>query len=112
MSNVAVAEVKNPSNSAASQPAPMEVLIVGKVARVRRYEGTFYTVIVCPAVDLYSRPQTVEIRSKARFSDPDDTVKVTARLGGFEGRQYRVTDKDTGESRMLVPVNQTLDLVE
>ena len=109
MSNVAVSEVKNPS---ASQPAPMEVLIVGKVTRVRRYEGTFYTVIVCPAVDLYSRPQIVEIRSKSRFSDPDDTVRVTARLGGFEGRQYRVTDKDTGESRTLVPVNQTLDLVE
>lgn len=90
----------------------MVVQIEGKVTRVRRYEGTFYTVIVCPAVDLYSRPQTVEVRSKARFADPEETVKVKARLGGFEGRAYRVTDKDTGESRNLVPVNQTLDLVE
>lgn len=107
---MSTAEAIKPISSSSLQS--MVVPIEGKVTRVRRYEGTFYTVIVCPAVDLYSRPQTVEVRSKARFADPEETVKVKARLGGFEGRAYRVTDKDTGETRNLVPVNHTLDLVE
>lgn len=90
---------------------PLQVFIAGKVTRVRRHEKFFYTTIICPAKDEYSRPSVVEIRSKARFAEIDETTKVTAELGGYEGKSYQVTDRETGERKNLVPVNLFLDLV-
>jgi len=91
---------------------PLEVLVIGKCLRVRRHEQFTYTAIICPAKDEYSRPQVIEIRSKARFADREEPVKATATLGGYEGKAYAVVDKETGERRQLVPVNLFLDLVE
>jgi RNase P subunit RPR2 len=91
---------------------PLSVLIVGKVIRVRRHEAFTYTTIICPAKDEYSRPPTVEVRSKARFAERDETTRVTCELGGWEGKSYQVSDKESGERKTLVPVNLFLDLVE
>jgi hypothetical protein len=91
---------------------PLQVAVVGKVVRVRRYEKFFYTTVICPAVDVYSRPSVVEIRSKARFADADEETRCTATLGGYEGKPYAVTDRETGERRSLVPVHLFLDAVE
>lgn len=95
-----------------SKVVPLEVTVVGKCLRVRRHEQFTYTTIICPAKDEYSRPQVVEIRSKARFADRDEPVTARALLGGYEGKAYAVVDKETGERRQLVPVNLYLDLVE
>lgn len=89
----------------------LQVLVAGKVTRVRRHEKFFYTTVICPAKDEYSRPSVVEIRSKARFADVEETTKVTAELGGYEGKAYQVTDRETGERKSLVPVNLFLDLL-
>jgi hypothetical protein len=91
---------------------PLLVSVAGKVTRVRRYEKHFYTTVICPAKDEYSKPSVVEIRSKARFSDTDEKVSVQAELGGYEGKAYQVTDRETGERKSLTPVNLFLDLVE
>lgn len=90
----------------------LHVRIVGKVTRVRRHEKFFYTTIICPAVDEYSRPSVVEVRSKARFADVDEVTRCEAVLGGYEGKSYAVVDKETGERKTLVPVNLFLDAVE
>ena len=90
----------------------LHVVVKGKVLRVRRYEKHIYTTIVCPAVDQYSRPSVVEIRSKARFAEGDDETAVTAVLGGYEGKSYRVTNRETGEATSLTPVHMFLDAVE
>lgn len=95
-----------------SKVVPLEVTVVGKCLRVRRHEQFTYTTIICPAKDEYSRPQVVEIRSKARFADREEPVTARAMLGGYEGKAYAVLDKETGERRQLVPVNLYLDLVE
>jgi hypothetical protein len=91
---------------------PLAVLIVGKVTRVRRYEKSVYTTIICPAKDEYSRPSVVEIRSKARFAEKDETTRVNCELGGWEGKSYTITDKESGERLALIPVTLFLDLVE
>lgn len=96
----------------ASKQKARQVLIEGKVLAVRRHEQFFYTRIICPAADAYSRPQIVEIRSSKRFSDRDEETAVTAMLGGYEGKAYTVTDRETGERRSLTPVNLHLDLIE
>lgn len=91
---------------------PLETTIIGKCLRVRRHEQFTYTTIICPAKDEYSRPQVVEVRSKARFADREEPVTCRALLGGYEGKAYAVVDKETGERRQLIPVNLHLDLVE
>ncbi len=106
MSDLAAVQAKAPMKL-----KPREVSIMGKVVRVRRYEQFFYTAVICPAVDVYNKPQIVEIRSKSRFADSDEEITVTAVLGGYEGKPYQVTDRE-GERRKLVPVHHFLDLVE
>jgi hypothetical protein len=91
---------------------PLQVTIVGKVTRVRRHESFTYTTIICPAKDEYSRPSVVEVRSKARFSEKDETTRCVCELGGWEGKSYQILDKESGEKKTLVPVNLFLDLVE
>ena len=90
-----------------------QVLVKGRVEAVRRFDGTRYTRMVMAAPDAYSRPQVVEVRSKGKVADAvGEEVSVICRLGGFTRKPFRVTDKDTGETSMVTPVDMTLDLVE
>ena len=91
---------------------PMQVLVRGRLEKARLYEGKRYSQIITPAPDAYSRPQIVEVRSKARLGDIGDEVSVACTLGGFSRKPYRVTDKQTGEVVTVTPVDHTLDAVE
>ena len=95
----------------ASKPNPLQVRIVGKITRVRRYEQHVYTTVICPAKDAFSRPSVVEVRSKSRWAENEEMIDVVGELGGYEGKSYQVTDRETGERKTLVPVNLFLDLV-
>jgi hypothetical protein len=90
----------------------MQVLVRGRIDASRRYEQLRYTRIVTPAPDPYSRPQTVEIRSKSQLGQKGDEVQVLAQLGGFTRKAFRSTDKETGEQSMVIPVDMTLDAIE
>ena len=91
---------------------PGQVWIVGRCLRVRRHETHVYTVVICPAVDAYSKPQVVEFRSKARFAEKEEDCSVIGAVGGYEGKSYTITDRETGERKTLQPVNMFMDLVE
>jgi hypothetical protein len=95
-----------------SAAKPMQCLIKGKIDARRRYESTFFTRVLTPAPDAYSRPQTVEIRSKAKLGETGEEITAVCVLGGYTRKPYRVTDKDSGETTMVTPVDLTLDLVE
>lgn len=95
-----------------SKVMPMQVLIKGKVEAVRRFDGKRYTRIIIPAADAYSRPQVVEVRSVSKLADVGEETEVACRLGGYTRKPYRVTDKDTGETSMVTPVDMTLDAAE
>lgn len=90
----------------------MQVLIRGRIDAVRRHDKTTYTRIVTPAPDPYSRPQTVEVRSRQRLGQTGDEITVLAQLGGYTRKPFRSTDKETGEVTMVTPVDLTLDAVE
>lgn len=94
-----------------AQVKPLQTVIAGKITRIRRHEKFTYTTVICPAKDAYSRPSVVEIRSKARFGEMDEEIKVNAELGGYEGKSYSVTDRESGERKNLIPVNLFLDLL-
>lgn len=91
---------------------PMQVMVVGRVQKVRRHDGKTYTRIVVPAKDAYSRPSQVEVRSKQRLGEAGEDVRVLAEVGGYGRKPYQVTDRDTGERRTVEPVEITLDAVE
>lgn len=88
------------------------VALRGKVDASRRHESYYYTRMVIPAINEYESPSTVELRSRNRVGDPDEMINVRAKVGGYRKRPYRFTDRDTGESRMVVPVVVTLDVIE
>ena len=90
----------------------MQVTIKGRVDARRRHDKTTYTRIVTPAADPYSRPQTIEVRSKSALGQIGDEVIVQAQLGGYTRKLFRMTDKETGETMTVTPVDLTLDAVE
>ena len=98
--------------SSTARPAYMLVTIKGKIDARRRHDKTTYTRIVTPAPDPYSRPQTIEVRSKGALGQVGDEVIVQAQLGGYTRKPFRSTDKDTGETMMVTPVDLTLDAIE
>jgi len=91
---------------------PMQVFIKGKIEAKRKHESTWYTRLITPAADEYSRPQVVEIRSKQKLGDAGEETTAVCKLGGYSRKPFRVTDRDTGESTTVTPVDMTLDAVE
>ena len=91
---------------------PMQALMRGRVEESRRHGAVTYTRVITPAADAYSRPQTVEIRSKQPLGPKGEEIKVVAALGGFTRKPFRATDKTTGETMMVTPVDMTLDAIE
>jgi hypothetical protein len=108
----ATVETLAPGAKNARSPIPMQVTVKGRVDASRRHENTRYTRILTPAPDAYSRPQTVEIRSKQKLGDLGEEITVLAQLGGYTRKAFRSTDKDTGETTMVTPVDLTLDAIE
>lgn len=101
-------------NTAVQFPASKvlgQASVRGKIVGVRRYDGTFFSSLMLPAADEFSRPQVLEIRSDRRLGDKDEVVDVTVRLAGFYGRRFKVTDRDTGEERVVQSVVNVLEAV-
>jgi hypothetical protein len=107
-----VSTVTKLEDKKASAVMPMRVLIVGRIEARKRFDGKSYTQVMTPAPDAYSRPQLVEIRSKAAIGDKGEEVSLSCTLGGFQRKAYETKDKTTGEIVKVVPVELTLDLVE
>lgn len=94
------------------QLKPMQVLISARVTKVRRHDGKTYTNLLAPAKDSFSRPTPLEVRSKQRFGEVGEDVRVVCEVGGYGRKPYQFTDKETGETRTVEPVVMTLDAVE
>jgi hypothetical protein len=101
-----------PDAAKSPQMPPLLVKVKGKVLRSRFYDQNYLTAIICPAVDEYSRPSVVQVRSKQRFAELEQQVEVNCLLSGYEGKAYNVVNQETGERQRITPVNLTLDLVE
>lgn len=91
---------------------PMRVLVAGRIENSRSHDGKRYTHVMTPAADAYSRPQLLEIRSKARLGEKGEEITVSCVLGGYQRKAYQAKDKNSGEIQTVTPVEHTLDLVE
>ena len=90
----------------------MQVCVIGKIDDIRRFKGDRYTRILTPAPDAYSRPQTIQIRSKGQLGQKGEEISVLGKLGGFTRKAFKSVDADTGEVSMVTPVDMTLDAIE
>lgn len=91
---------------------PMRVLIRGRLESSRLHDGKRYSHVMTPAADAYSRPQLVEIRSKAALGQKGEEINVACTLGGYARKAYESKNKQTGEVVSVTPVDHTLDLIE
>jgi len=91
---------------------PNQVMVFGRIEHFDRYEGFYFSRVMSPAVDAYSRPQVLRIRSKASLGRKGEEVKALCQLGGFTRKPFQFTDKTTGEVLTVIPVDMTLDLIE
>lgn len=97
---------------AGTKPPAMRVRVVGRIESSRTHEADRFTRVLTPAPDAYSRPQILEVRSKGRdkLGEAGDDVDLTCTLGGYPRKAFRVTDA-SGETRMVTPIEHTLELV-
>lgn len=92
-----------------SQKLPT-VMLTGRCEDINVHKGDYFHKITLPAVDAYTRPAIVEVRSDKRLSNPGDEVSVRATIGGWIKR-YDFTDKSTGESKQISQSVMTLTAV-
>lgn len=105
MSTPNVAESKN-------QPRFNQALLAGRVNAVRKAEDAVFTEVTLPAPDQYSPPATVEIRSRKRLGQVGETVEVAVACGGYRGKSFVYTDKETGERFNRRPVVNSYVAIE
>jgi len=105
----------NTAVAPAAAPAkirPMQTIVHGRVESTKLREKIWYSILVTPAEDSYSRPQNVEIRSKNKIGSQGEEITQLCKLIGFKRKPYTFTDKSTGEVLTLVPHDLVLEAVE
>jgi len=90
----------------------MQVLVTGRIEDTHRYDGKTYTRVICPALDAYSKPALVNLRSGKSIGRRGDIVDVVCLLGGYARRPYQTQNKETGELEKVTPVEHSLDVIE
>ena len=108
--------MSNPQASVASLPTPSSLpslvaWCTGQVSVKSRAISTqtgrkWVTVVVLPAINEFTAPAVVEIRSDDSIGDQGDTFRGKVQIGG-----YRRTYTPSGSDKSIASANNTLDLV-
>lgn len=91
---------------------PNQSLLRGRVNTIRKAEECYFTEVTLPAPDEYSQPAIVEIRSRKRIGQAGDTVECLTACGGYRGKSFVYTDKETGERSNRRPVVNSYVAIE
>ena len=102
----------SPASEIKSQIRLNQALLAGRVNSVRKADDTVYTEVTLPAPDQYSQPAAVEIRSRKRLGQVGETIEVQVICGGYRGKSFVYTDKDTGERFTRRPVVNSYVAIE
>lgn len=100
-----------PTQTQQASIKPGQVLIVGRCISAKRAGTLFEHLIVMPAPDPYSSPSTVSVLAKSRQADSEQDVRLLCRVSGYK-RNYKSTDRETGEQRQVNTADNKLFLVE
>lgn len=77
--------------------------IIGKIVsstRPRPGQEYWSTIIIMPSNDNYSSPATIEVFSKSELGHKDQELELDIKIGGYRNN-YSVTDRETGEVRLI-----------
>jgi len=100
----------------ASQSPLLTALCAGRIASKRRYRNrqgqtVYLTVLKLAAVDEFTSPETIEVRSGQPLGEVGDTWRGKVRLGGY-ARSYNTDDPQTGEKITVQTADNNLTVVE
>ncbi len=76
------AEVK-PLSTQTQSMKPNQIMLIGRLDHVVKYEGKFDHIITLPAADEYSKPSVVRLTSSTKLGDPDEMIKCLAEFNGW-----------------------------
>lgn len=79
---------------------PNQMVVVGRLDRVSKYENRFEHVVTCPAPDEFSKPSVIRVQADSRLGDVGELLKVLCVFVGWPNF-YPMTDKETGEKRTV-----------
>jgi len=79
--------------------------IKGRIIGSRKAGKQVATLIVIPAPDAYTSPQTVEVLSERRLGEVQEECAITCRVGGFR-RAYNRSDSDGRQERVQTADNK------
>ncbi|WP_027469109.1 hypothetical protein [Deefgea rivuli] len=91
---------------------PNQALLFGRIHSVRRADDFTYTEVTLPAVDQYTPPNSVEIRSKKRLGQAGETIEALVTCGGYRAKSFQYLDKETGEKVTRRPTVNVYSAVE
>lgn len=98
-----------PGSKSSSVPS---LAINGRIVRKRVHDKVHYVQLMLPAPDEFTSPAQIEVRSARSLGDVGDDVSIRLTVGGYKRRSYNYTDRETGESRMVHPVENTLSVLD
>ncbi|GHD66100.1 hypothetical protein [Jeongeupia chitinilytica] len=101
-----------PQESKNTALKPNQALLAGRVNAVRKADEYVYTEITLPAPDEYTSPQSVEVRSRKRLGQVGETIETRVLCGGYRGKPFQFTDKETGERHQRRPVLNVYSALE
>lgn len=76
------AEVKT-LKSSAQAVKPNQILVVGRIKTVQRYENRLDHVVATPAPDPYSKPSLFRVNAPVKLGAPGDDIEVLCTFNGF-----------------------------
>lgn len=88
-----------------------ECVVKGKLIFTRKHEAKHYSHVLIPALDQWTSPGIVEIRSANPIGVNNQAVELPCRIGGYKRKPFSYTDAD-GVVTKVSPVDNTLDLIE
>jgi len=79
--------------------------IEGRVDFVSNANGVFYSVVMLPAPDSYSRPAAVSVKSRNQIGQPGQEITIDCRVDGFS-KSFRRKDNTEGRevSNHFIPL--------
>ena len=88
-----------------------QMMVVGRLDRVSKYEQRFEHVVTTPAPDEFSKPSVVRVQAASRLGDVGEMLKVLCVFNGWPNF-YDMVDKNTGEKRTVYDTKGFFQAVE
>lgn len=78
---------------------PNQMMVIGRLDRVTKFESKFDHIVTCAAPDEFSKPSVLRLSATTRLADPGEMIKCLAVFNGWPNN-YEMKGQD-GEKRTV-----------